>query len=285
MGGDGINSVPGSYTANRERTMSDKPGIERLQEMKQAGEKIAVLTAYDASFAGILDTAGVDVALVGDSLGMVLQGREDTLSVTMEDMIYHGSLVSRACRRALVVVDMPYLSYETATAAHENAHRLVREGGADVVKLEGGEEQAQTVAYLVAQGIPVCGHVGMQPQSVREYGGFKVQGRNERQARRIMAGALALQAAGAGLVVLECIPATLAARISRELTIPTIGIGAGIHCDGQVLVIYDMLGISPYSPHMAKNFLTGGGSVTAAIQEYVRAVKAGEFPGPEHSFR
>ena len=265
--------------------MSDKLSIDCLQKMKQAGEKIAALTAYDTSFAGILDAAGVDIALVGDSLGMVLQGQEDTLNVTMEDMIYHGSLVSRACRRALVVVDMPYQSYDTATAACENARRLVREGGAGVVKLEGGEEQAQTVTYLVEQGIPVCGHVGMQPQSVREYGGFKVQGRDQEQAQRIMAGARALQTAGACMVVLECIPATLAARISKDLTIPTIGIGAGVHCDGQVLVIYDMLGISPYSPHMAKNFLAESGSVAAAIQEYARAVKAGEFPGSEHSFK
>ena len=264
--------------------MSEKISIARLQEMKQAGEKITVLTAYDAAFAGIVDTAGVEIALVGDSLGMVLQGGEDTLGVTMEDMIYHSGMVSRACRRALVVADMPYQSYETTATACENARRLVQEGGADVVKLEGGEEQAQTVACLVEQGMPVCGHVGLQPQSVREYGGYKVQGREKQQAQRIMAGALALQAAGAGMVVLECIPASLAERISRELTIPTIGIGAGVHCDGQVLVIYDMLGLSPRSPHMAKNFLEGTGNIPAAVREYLRAVKAGEFPGPEHSF-
>ncbi|MCY4210975.1 MAG: 3-methyl-2-oxobutanoate hydroxymethyltransferase [Gammaproteobacteria bacterium] len=265
--------------------MNDKLGIPRVQALKQAGEKIVALTAYDTSFAAILDTAGVDIALVGDSLGMVLQGQEDTLSVTMDDMVYHSSLVSRACRRALVVVDMPYLSYETPALACANARRLVQEGGAEVVKLEGGEEQAQTVAHLVEQGIPVCGHVGMQPQSVRAYGGFKVQGREQHQAQRIMAGALALQRAGAAMVVLECIPASLAARISRALTIPTIGIGAGEQCDGQVLVIYDMLGISPYRPHLAKNFLAGSGSVSAAIEEYVRAVRAGEFPGSEHSFK
>ncbi len=266
--------------------MSDKISIDRLREMKRAGEKIATLTAYDASFAGILDTAGLDIVLVGDSLGMVLHGQEDTLSVTMEDMVYHSRMVSRGCRRALVVADMPYQSYETVTAACENARRLVQDGGADVVKLEGGEERrAQTVAAIVKQGIPVCGHVGLLPQSVREYGGYKVQGREEQQAQRIMANARALEAAGAGMVVLECIPATLAERISKELTIPTIGIGAGIHCDGQVLVIYDMLGISPYRPHMAKNFLAESGNVAAAIQEYVRAVKAGEFPGAEHSFK
>ena len=264
--------------------MSGKISISRLHGMKQAGEKITSLTAYDASFAGILDAAGVEIVLVGDSLGMTLQGGEDTLGVSMEDMIYHGRMVSRACRRALVVVDMPYRSYETGPAALDNAHRLVEEGGAGVVKLEGGEEQAQTVAALVDRGIPVCGHVGLQPQSVREYGGYKVQGREKQQAERIMAGACALEAAGACMVVLECIPAALAERITGELAIPTIGIGAGVNCDGQVLVLYDLIGVSARSPHLAKNFLEGAGSVPAAVREYVRAVKSGEFPGPEHTF-
>ena len=265
--------------------MTGKMTIAGLHRMKQAGEKIVSLTAYDASFAGILDTAGVEIVLVGDSLGMALQGGEDTLSVSMDDMVYHGRMVSGACKRALVVVDMPYRSYETPAAACENARRLVDEGGAEVVKLEGGEEQAQTVAALVDRGIPVCGHVGLQPQSVREYGGYKVQGRSEEQAQRILAGALALQGAGAGMVVLECIPARLAERITLELAIPTIGIGAGVNCDGQVLVLYDVLGISPRSPHMAKNFLEGAENIPAAVREYVRAVRSGEFPGPEHSFK
>ena len=265
--------------------MTEKITIARLRGMKQAGEKIVRLTAYDAGFAGILDAAGVEIVLVGDSLGMVLQGGEDTLSVSMDDMVYHSRMVSGACRRALVVVDMPYRSYETPAAACENARRLVEQGKAEVVKLEGGEEQAQTVTALVDRGIPVCGHVGMQPQSVREYGGFKVQGREKKQAERIMAGACALEAAGACMVVLECIPAGLAERITMELTIPTIGIGAGVNCDGQVLVLYDVLGISPRSPHLAKNFLEGAENIPAAVQEYVRAVKAGEFPGPEHSFK
>ena len=265
--------------------MTENITIARLRGMKQAGEKIVSLTAYDAGFAGILDAAGVEIVLVGDSLGMVLQGGEDTLSVSMDDMVYHGSMVSGACRRALVVVDMPYRSYETPAAACENARRLVKQGKAEVVKLEGGEEQAQTVATLVDRGIPVCGHVGMQPQPVRKYGGFKVQGREKKQAERIMAGACALEGAGACMVVLECIPASLAERITMELTIPTIGIGAGVNCDGQVLVLYDVLGISPRSPHLAKNFLEGAENIPAAVQEYVRAVKAGEFPGPEHSFK
>ncbi len=265
--------------------MTEKITIARLHGMKLAGEKIVSLTAYDASFAGILDAAGVEIALVGDSLGMVLQGEEDTLSVSMDDMVYHSRIVSRACRRALVVVDMPYRSFETATVACENARVLVEQGKAEVVKLEGGEEQAQTVAALVDRGIPVCGHVGLQPQSIREYGGYKVQGREKQQAERIMVGACALEAAGACMVVLECIPAVLAERITTELTIPTIGIGAGVNCDGQVLVLYDVLGISPRSPHMAKNFMEGTESIPAAVQEYVRAVKTGEYPGPEHSFK
>jgi 3-methyl-2-oxobutanoate hydroxymethyltransferase len=265
--------------------MTEKITIAGLRRMKQAGEKIVSLTAYDASFAGMLDTAGVEIALVGDSLGMVLQGGEDTLSVSMNDMVYHSRMVSGACRRAMVVVDMPYRSFETATVACENARVLVEQGKAEVVKLEGGEEQVQTVAALVDRGIPVCGHVGLQPQSVREYGGYKVQGREKKQAERIMAGARALEAAGACMVVLECIPASLAERITTELTIPTIGIGAGVNCDGQVLVLYDVLGISPRSPHMAKNFLEGAESIPAAVQDYVRAVKTGEYPGPEHSFK
>ena len=265
--------------------MTEKITIAGLRGMKQAGEKIVSLTAYDASFAAILDTAGVEIVMVGDSLGMVVQGGEDTLGVSMDDMVYHSRMVGRACRRALVVADMPYRSYETPAAACENARRLVEHGEADVAKLEGGEEQAQTVAALVDRGIPVCGHVGMQPQSIREYGGFKVQGRDKEQAERIIAGACALEAAGACMVVLECVPAGLAEHITRELTIPTIGIGAGVDCDGQVLVIYDVLGISARSPRMARNFLEGAETIQAAVREYVRAVKSGEFPGPENTFK
>ena len=264
--------------------MTEKITITRLLEMKKTGEKIASLTAYDASFARILDEAGIEISLVGDSLGMVLQGAEDTLAVTMDDMVYHSRMVSRACRRALVMADMPYRSYDTGPMAYENACRLMETGAADVVKLEGGVVQVETVASLTGRGIPVCGHVGLQPQSIKEYGGYKVQGRTEEQAERIMAGARALEAAGACMVVLECIPASLARQISNELAIPTIGIGAGVDCDGQVLVIYDVLGLSAWSPRMAKNFLAGTGSIPEAVQEYVRAVKSGAFPGPEHSF-
>ena len=264
--------------------MTEKITISHLHGLKQAGEKIVSLTAYDASFAGILDAAGIEIALVGDSLGMVLHGEGDTLAVSMDDMVYHSRMVSQACRRALVVVDMPYRSYETRALAYDNARRLVESGGAEVVKLEGGVEQAATVELLVSRGIPVCGHVGLQPQSVKEYGGYKVQGRDKQQAEHLMAGALALQAAGACMLVLECIPAALGERISKGLTIPTIGIGAGVNCDGQVLVVYDVLGLSGRSPRMAKNFLDEAGSIQAAVKEYVRAVKTGAFPGPEHSF-
>ena len=264
--------------------MTEKITIAHLHGLKKAGEKIVSLTAYDTSFARILDAAGVEIVLVGDSLGMVLHGKEDTLAVSMEDMVYHSRIVSEACRRALVVVDMPYRSYVTGPAAYANALRLMEAGGAEIVKLEGGVEQADIVASLVDRGIPVCGHIGLLPQSVREYGGYKVQGRSIEQAERIMADSRALQAAGACMVVLECIPAVLAERISREITIPTIGIGAGVNCDGQVLVVYDVVGLSARAPKMAKNFLDETGSIQAAVKEYVCAVKAGQFPGPEHSF-
>lgn len=264
--------------------MTEKITAARLLEMKKTGEKIVSLTAYDASFARLLDGSGIEIALVGDSLGMVLQGGEDTLAVTMEDMAYHCRMVSRACRRSLVVVDMPYRSYDTVAAAYANARILVEAGGAEVVKLEGGAELAETVTSLVDRGVPVCGHVGLQPQSVKEYGGYKVQGRSKEQAERIMADARAVEAAGACMVVLECIPVRLARQISNELTIPTIGIGAGPDCDGQVLVVYDVLGLSARSPRMAKDFLAGTGGIAEAVQEYVRAVKTGVFPGQEHSF-
>ena len=265
--------------------MSEKITIAHLHRLKQAGEKIVSLTAYDASFARIMDAAGVEIIMVGDSLGMVLHGDEDTLGVSMQDMIYHSRIVSQACRQSLVVVDMPYRSYETGPAAYDNALRLMEMGGAEVVKLEGGVEQAAVVEGLVGRGIPVCGHIGLQPQSIKEYGGYKVQGREKEQAERIMAGARALQAAGACMLVLECIPAILAERISNEITIPAIGIGAGVSCDGQVLVIYDVLGLSARLPRMAKNFLDETGSIQAAVEEYVRAVKTGAFPGPEYSFK
>ncbi len=257
-----------------------------LRDMKQAGEKITSLTAYDYSFAALLDRAGIDIVLVGDTLGMIVQGHASTLPVTMEDMVYHGACVARGLERALLIVDLPFLSYQQSREqAIVNAGRLMSEGGAHVVKLEGGEVMADTVRFLVERGIPVCGHIGLTPQSVHQFGGHRVQGRGDEAAGRVRRDAQALAQAGASLIVLEAMPAELAARITEELPIPTIGIGAGVDCDGQVLVLYDMLGIYPRrTPKFAKNFLQGAASPEAAIKAYIADVKARRFPGPEHTF-
>lgn len=260
--------------------------LEQLQAMKGAGEKIASLTAYDASFAHWLDAAGVDIALVGDSLGMVVQGHDSTRPVTVEHMVYHAASVARGCHAAYRVVDMPYQSYDTPESALANARRLVAEGGAMMVKLEGGSAaRLEAVHALTAAGIPVCGHLGLLPQSVHEPGGYRVQGREPEAAQRILDEALALETAGAGLLVLEAVPTELARRITGSLRIPVIGIGAGAHCDGQVLVLYDLLGITPgRRPKFSRDFLQGAGSVEAALRAFVQAVKAGEFPSAAESF-
>lgn len=257
-----------------------------LQEMKQAGEKITSLTAYDYSFASLLDRAGVDVVLVGDTLGMIIQGRDTTLPVTMNDMVYHGACVARGLQRAMPIVDLPFLSYQQSREqAIANAGRLMSEGGAHVVKLEGGEPMADTVRFLTERGIPVCGHIGLTPQSVHRFGGHRVQGRGSGAAERIRRDAHALADAGASLIVLEAIPAELAAHITAEVKIPTIGIGAGVDCDGQVLVLYDMLGLYPRRPpKFAKDFLAETGTAEAAVQRFIADVKARRFPGPEHTF-
>lgn len=256
-----------------------------LQRMKAAGEPIVSLTAYDASFARLLDEAGVDIVLVGDSLGMVIQGRDSTLPVGVDDMVYHAACVARGCERALRVVDMPFMSYATPDQALTNAARLMREGAAEMVKLEGGRVIEPVVRHLTAHGVPVCGHLGLLPQSVHQIGGYRVQGRESDQAEAILADAHALVQAGVSLLVLECIPATLSEQITREIAVPTIGIGAGPACDGQVLVLYDMLGITPGKrPRFAKDFMAEAGSVAGAIQAYVDAVRARRFPGPEHSY-
>ncbi len=256
-----------------------------LARMKTEGEKIAVLTAYDATFARVLETAGVEVLLVGDSLGMVVQGQATTLPVSVDDMVYHTAAVVRGSRRALVVADMPFLSCATPAMALEAAGRLMQRGGAQMVKLEGGRRRLEVVEALVAEGIPVCGHLGLLPQSVHKLGGYRVQGRGAEEAGRLVADAEALQAAGADMLVLECVPSALAERVSRALRIPVIGIGAGVGCDGQVLVLYDMLGMGPENPpRFIEDFLVGQGSVAAAVKQYVREVKAGRFPGPEHGF-
>lgn len=259
--------------------------IATLRRMKSQGEKIACLTCYDASFTRVLEEAGVDVFIIGDTLGMVIQGHESTVSVTMEDMIYHAAIVARTGRRALRVVDMPFMSYASRDHALENAARLMREGGAHMVKLEGGAVMASIVEHLARYAIPVCGHIGLLPQSVHKLGGYRVQGRDEAGAAALIDDARALEAAGADLLVIECVPAELAARLTAAVTIPTIGIGAGPACDGQVLVLYDMLGITPgRRPRFVKDFLEPAGSVPAAITAYVKAVRDGGFPGPEHSF-
>lgn len=256
-----------------------------LARMKKAGEKIVCLTAYDASFAALAEAAGVEVVLVGDSLGMVLQGHESTLPVSMADMIYHGACVARAGGRALRIVDMPFMSYGTTVQALDNAARLMAEGMAHMVKLEGGAGIVETVRALSGHGIPVCGHLGLLPQSIHKLGGYRVQGRDAASAQAIVSDALALQDAGAGLLVLECVPAELGAQVARQLSIPVIGIGAGISCDGQILVMYDVLGVTTGKrPRFSKDFLIGHDSVAAALGSYVQAVKSGAFPGPEHSY-
>ena len=259
--------------------------LDTLASMKQRGEKIACLTAYDASFTRLLEACGVDMFIIGDSLGMVLMGYESTVPVTMDDMVHHAANVARVGQRCYRVVDLPAHSYDDPVTALKNARRLVDEGGAHMVKLEGGIAQAGTVQAIVDYGIPVCGHVGLLPQSIEELGGYKVQGHGAEAAREILADAQALEAAGAGLLVMECIPASLGAEITAMVDIPTIGIGAGADCDGQVLVLYDILGLTQGRlPRFVKNFLADNGSISAAITAYVAAVRDGSYPAAEHTY-
>lgn len=267
--------------------MSDsKVTVRSLQEMKRTGVRIAMVTAYDATMARLVEAAGVDVVLVGDSLGMVVQGYDNTLPVTLDEMIYHCRAVARSLQRPHLVGDLPFMAYQTGPEeAMRSAGRLLKEGGCAAVKLEGGAEMAETVARLVAVGIPVMGHVGLTPQSVHAMGGFRVQGKDDEGAERILAGARALRDAGAYSIVLEGIPLTLAARITADLDIPTIGIGAGPHCDGQVLVFHDLLGLfDDFRPKFVKRYAELGAAAKTAIAEYVREVRSGEFPTREHSF-
>lgn len=259
--------------------------LTSLQKFKEKGEKFVCLTAYDASFAYLLDQAGIEVLLVGDSLGMVIQGHDSTLSVTIENMIYHCQLVHRGSQRALLMVDMPFMSYATPHIALQNAARLMQEGQAQVVKLEGGGWVSETVALLSERGIPVCAHLGLTPQFIHKLGGYYVQGRQQEQADQLYQDALALQAAGASLLLLECVPGKLAALLTHDLKIPVIGIGAGPLCDGQVLVLYDLLGITPgKKPSFSKDFLQEAGNVPHAIKMFIEAVKTSTFPGKEHTF-
>jgi 3-methyl-2-oxobutanoate hydroxymethyltransferase len=261
--------------------MIDKVTVSTLKKMKSSGEKIACLTSYDASHAKIQDEAGIEVLLVGDSLGMVLHGEETTLNVTMNDMIYHSRLVSGASQRALIISDMPVNSYATPQQGLENAQRLVDEGGAEVVKLEGGESVCDIVTLITKQGIPVCGHLGLTPQSISTY---QVQAKTKKDAAKLKHDALALQKAGAVCIVLECIPASVASDVTKILDIPVIGIGAGPDCDAQVLVVYDMLGLTTRKLKHSKNFLVGNDSISDAFKAYVAAVKNKSFPTAEHSF-
>ena len=259
--------------------------VRSLQDKKQAGEKIVCLTAYDASFARILDQADVDVVLVGDSLGMVVQGHETTLPVTVDDMLYHSQMVAKGLSHSLMIVDMPFLSYTSVEAALENAGLFMKEAGAQMVKLEGGAEQAEIVSALVQHGIPVCAHLGLQPQKVHKLGGYRVQGREAKAAEAMLEEARVLEEAGADLIVLECVPSELAEIITRALSIPVIGIGASAVCDGQILVLYDILGLSMGRvPKFSHNFLGETGSIEGAVSAYVEAVKSGKFPGKNHVF-
>lgn len=260
--------------------------VPKLRQMKVEGERIASLTAYDAGFARAVDAAGMDAVLVGDSLGMVVQGHGSTLPVTVEDIVYHCACVARGLRKALLIADMPFQSYATPDRAIDAATAMLGRGGAGMVKLEGAGALLESIRFLAERDIPVCAHLGLTPQSVLKLGGYKVQGREEAAAKRLLADAQAVAEAGADLLVLECVPSALAAEITRQLAIPTIGIGAGPDCDGQILVLHDLLGLNSghRRPRFVKDFLAQGGSIDGALKAYVQAVKRGEFPAAEHSY-
>ncbi|MCC6756592.1 MAG: 3-methyl-2-oxobutanoate hydroxymethyltransferase [Arenimonas sp.] len=260
--------------------------VPALRQMKQRGERIAALTAYDASFARAMDHAGVDAVLVGDSLGMVVQGGANTVSVTLDDMVYHSRCVAKGLGAALLIADMPFQTYASPERALDAATALLADGLTSMVKLEGAGFVLDAITYLSEREIPVCAHLGLTPQSVLKLGGFKVQGRDAEAAKALLAQARAVEAAGAQLLVLECVPSTLAAEISRAVGIPTIGIGAGPDCDGQILVCHDALGVNSghRRPRFVKDFLKGRDSVEAAFRAYVDEVKSGAFPAPEHGY-
>jgi 3-methyl-2-oxobutanoate hydroxymethyltransferase len=260
--------------------------LTTLGKMRAEGEKIAMVTGYDASFAALLERCGVDTILIGDSLGNVLQGQKTTLPVTLDHMVYHTECVVRGCNRPFIVTDMPFGSYhESPAQAMRNAARLMA-AGAQMVKLEGGEFMAETVRFLVERGVPVCAHIGLTPQSVNQLGGYRVQGRTEAGATRLKADALALEQAGAALMVMEMVPADVAGEVTRSLSsMATIGIGAGADCNGQVLVLHDLIGVFPgHKARFVKNFMEGASSIDEAITRYVEAVRSGSFPAPEHCY-
>jgi len=274
------------YTQLEQRGMPQPPvNVSTLSRMKADREPIACLTAYDASYAALIDAAGADLVLVGDSLGMVIQGHDTTVPVTVTDIVYHCRNVARGLRRAFLVADMPFMSYTEPAQALDNAVRLMQEGGAMMIKLEGGDDQVEIVRHLARHDIPVCAHLGLKPQSVHKIGGFKVQGREPDQARKMRESAERLQDAGADIVLLECVPNEVGEAITDALEVPVIGIGAGPSVDGQILVLYDILDITRgRTPRFVKNFQAGRDSPLAAIEAYVRAVKERTYPEPEHCF-
>ena len=274
------------YTQLEQRGMAEPPvNVASLRKMKAEGEAIACLTAYDASYAMLVDAANTDLVLVGDSLGMVIQGHDTTVPVTVRDMIYHTRNVARGLRRAFLVTDMPFMSYRNPDQALENAVALMQDGGAMMIKLEGGEGQIEIVEYLARHDIPVCAHLGLKPQSVHKIGGFKVQGREPEQAQRMIDSARRLQDAGADIVLLECVPNELGEAVTKALEVPVIGIGAGPATDGQILVLYDILDITMgRTPRFVKNFMQSHNAPGEAIRAYVEAVKDRSYPAPEHCF-
>ena len=274
------------YTQLEQRGMAEPPvNVSTLSRMKQEGEAIACLTAYDASYAALADVAGTDLVLVGDSLGMVIQGHDTTVPVTVDDIIYHCRAVARGLRRAFLMADMPFMSYTEPGMALDNAVRLMQEGGAMMIKLEGGDDQVQIVEHLARHDIPVCAHLGLKPQSVHKIGGFKVQGREPDKAQEMLQSAKRLQDAGADIVLLECVPNEAAEAVTKALHVPVIGIGAGPKVDGQILVLYDILDITQgRTPRFVKNYQAGVNSPLAAMQAYIGEVKDGSYPAPEHCF-
>ena len=274
------------YTQLQNRDSGHPPvTLSTLAQMRASGEKIACLTAYDASFAALLDAAGVDLVLAGDSLGMVIQGHDTTVPVTMDQMAYHSRAVARGLQRAFLVADLPFMSYATREQALANSVRLMQEGGASMVKLESGGTQLDIVEFLARHDIAVCAHLGLKPQSVHKTGGFRVQGRERSAADHMLADARALESAGADMLLLECIPAALGGEITAGVHVPVIGIGAGPDTDGQILVLYDILDItSGRKPRFVRNFTIEGGDCAAAVRRYVEAVKSRAYPAPEHCF-
>ena len=273
------------YSDKSQQKTSKPVTLSTLKKMKAEGEKITCITSYDASFTHAMNAAGVDTILVGDSLGMVIQGQDSTLPVTIEDMCYHTAAVKRGNTNAFILADMPFMSYSKPEQALDNAAKLMQ-AGASMVKLEGGSWLAETIQLLSQRGIPVCAHLGLTPQSVHKLGGYKVQGKGDTAADLLLQESLDLVAAGADILLYECIPTELGKTLTEAVAVPTIGIGAGPHTDGQVLVMYDMLGVNlGHTPRFVKNFLCEGRNVQQAFEAYISEVKAGAFPGPEHGFK